>query len=97
MSAYWIGRARVRDPEGMKRYGQLVEQAAAIYGPEALVRTADYHRLEGAPDMDRLVVLRFPSVEAAVGYYNSPEYRIAAKVRQASCDGCELVIARGLD
>jgi uncharacterized protein (DUF1330 family) len=97
MSAYWIGRTRVRDREGMKRYGELVQRAAALYKPEALVRGGPGVVLEGSADLDRHVLLRFSSVEQALRYYHSPEYQEAAAIRHASSDQSELVIVEGLD
>jgi uncharacterized protein (DUF1330 family) len=43
----------------------------------------------------RNVVIEFPSVQAAVDCYNSPEYQIAAKIRQECADG-ELAIVEGV-
>lgn len=97
MSAYWIGRATVRDPAGMQRYNELRIEAAKLHPQQSLVRTADRVVLEGPDRFDRHVVIRFDSVEDAVRYYHSPEYQVAAAIRQASCDACELVIVPALD
>jgi len=97
MSAYWIGRAQPTDMEGMKRYGQLVAHASTIYPQQALVRGGNHRVLEGPDDFSRFVLLKFGSMDAALAYYNSPEYQEAAAIRQASCGRCELVIAEGLD
>jgi uncharacterized protein (DUF1330 family) len=34
-------------------------------------------------------------MQAAMAFYNSPEYQEAAAIRRASRDGCELVIMEG--
>jgi uncharacterized protein (DUF1330 family) len=95
MSGYWIGRTKVRDFEGMKRYAELVARAGTPYTP--IVRAAPSIVLEGPDDLERHVLLRFGSVEDAVRFYNSPEYQEAAAVRHACCEDSRLVIVEGLD
>jgi uncharacterized protein (DUF1330 family) len=97
MSAYWIGRARTRDPEALKQYGALVAKASSIYPQEALVRGGRYELLEGEDTFDRYVVIKFGSVEEALIYYHSPEYQEAAAIRHAACFKCELAIVEGID
>ncbi len=97
MTAYWIGRAQMRDLEGYKQYGALVASAATIYPNQVLARAGRYKVLEGPDDFDRHVLLRFPSMEAALTYYNSPEYQQAAAIRQAASGRCEITITEGVD
>jgi uncharacterized protein (DUF1330 family) len=97
MAAYWIARAQMRDLAGYQRYGGLVAKAAKIYPNEVLARAGKYQVLEGPDDFDRFVLLRFPSMEAALKYYHSPEYQEAAAIRQAASGRCEIVITEGLD
>jgi uncharacterized protein (DUF1330 family) len=97
MAAYWIARAQMRDLVGYQRYGGLVAKAAESYPNEVLARAAKYQVLEGPDDFDRYVLLRFPSMEAALRYYHSPEYQEAAAIRRAASGRCEIVIAEGID
>jgi len=97
MSAYWIGRAQTRDPEGYREYGALVARASMIYPNQVLARGGKYKVLEGTGDFDRFVLLRFPSMEAALTYYNSPEYQHAAAIRRAASERCDLVVTEGVD
>jgi uncharacterized protein (DUF1330 family) len=97
MSAYWIGRAQMRDLEGYKRYGSLVAAAAKIYPNQVLARAGKYQVVEGPDDFDRYVLLKFPSMEAALAYYNSPEYQEAAAIRRAASGRCEIAITEGID
>ena len=97
MSAYWIGRAQMRDEAGYQRYGALVAEAAKSVPQQVLARRGRYKVLEGPDDFDRYVLIRFPSVEDAVAYYNSPQYQEAAAIRQAASGRCELVITEGVD
>jgi uncharacterized protein (DUF1330 family) len=43
----------------------------------------------------RNVVIEFPSMQHAVDCYNSPEYQIAAKIRQEVADA-EMVVVEGV-
>jgi uncharacterized protein (DUF1330 family) len=97
MSAYWIGRAQMRDVEGYKRYGSLVVRAAALYPNQVLARAGRYRVVEGPDDFDRYVLLRFPSMDAALAYYHSTEYQEAAAIRRAASGRCEIVLTEGID
>jgi|SRR5579859_999010 len=93
MSAYWIGLAKVRDTDAMRRYGELAGRTASIHpGQQIVVRGGAYRVLEGSGDFDRHVILRFGSMEEALRYYHSPECQAAAAIRQAACERCELLI-----
>jgi uncharacterized protein (DUF1330 family) len=96
MAAYWIGRAKMRDLEGYKRYGEIVRKLATVHPVEAVARSGAYKVLEGPDHFDRHVILKFPSMDAALAYYNDPAYQEAAAIRRAASDGCELVITEGL-
>ena len=50
---------------------------------------------EGKP-RSRAVVLEFPSYEAALGCYRSPEYQAAKALRQGKADA-DLVVIEGYD
>ena len=97
MSAYWIARAKVHDVEGLRRYGQLVAEAAKIYPNQVLARAGQYKVLEGPDSFNRFVLLKFPSMDAALTYYHSPEYQEAAAIRQAAASVTEIVITEGVD
>jgi len=96
MPAYWIGRAQMRDLAGYQRYGALVMQASALHPNQVLARAGQYQVLEGPNEFDRYVLLRFPSMDAALAYYHSREYQEAAAIRRAASGRCELVITEGI-
>ncbi|SMG11284.1 DUF1330 domain-containing protein [Paracoccus sp. J56] len=76
MTALWIAHVNVTDAEAYGRYAQLAGPAIAAYGGAFLARGSRYMQLEGK-ERARNVVARFPSLEAAVACYNSPEYQAA--------------------
>ncbi|KFI34184.1 hypothetical protein CG51_04820 [Haematobacter missouriensis] len=76
MSALWIAHVEVTDPEAYGKYAKLAGPALAKFGGVFLARGGRYVQLEGN-ERTRNVVARFPSVEAAVEAYNSPDYQEA--------------------
>ena len=90
---YWIARVDVRDPERYKDYVAAARPAFEKYGAVCLARGGRYERLEGQVRA-RNVVIEFPSLEAAHDCYHSPEYQVAAAIRQEVAD-TEMVIVEG--
>ncbi len=76
MTALWIAHVNVIDADAYGQYARLAGPAIAAHGGVFLARGSRYVQLEGN-DRARNVVARFPSVEAAVACYNSPEYQAA--------------------
>jgi uncharacterized protein (DUF1330 family) len=91
---YWIARVDVRDPERYKDYIAAAKPAFEQYGANFLVRGGAMAEMEGQ-SRARNVVIEFPSMQAAIDCYNSPEYAVAIKIRQEVADG-EIVILEGL-
>lgn len=91
---YWIARVDVRDPERYKDYVTAAKPAFEKYGAKFLARGGAFAELEG-PARGRNVVIEFPSMKDAVECYNSPEYQIAAKIRQEVADA-EMVVVEGV-
>jgi uncharacterized protein (DUF1330 family) len=74
MAAYVIAELTVTDPTGFEEYRRGVESTIKQHGGRYLVRGGWSDTLEGAWRPSRVVVLEFPSVEAARRWYDSPEY-----------------------
>jgi len=92
---YWIGRIDVHDGEGYRGYIARNGRAFAAYGGRFLVRGGTFEVPEGTP-RSRNVVIEFPSYEAALACYRSPEYTEALAHRLPFSEG-ELVIVEGYD
>ncbi len=75
-TALWIAHVQVTDAEAYGKYAALAGPAITLHGGKFLARGGRYHQLEGT-DRPRNVVARFPSLEAAVACYHSPEYQAA--------------------
>ena len=86
MSAYLVTTITVTNPEKFEDYRKLAGPAVAQYGGKFIVRGGARTVLEGKFDANRLVVVEFPSSEAAAKFYNSPEYGVAREARSGACD-----------
>lgn len=93
MSAYIIVTYDIVDPDGYEGYLPGVGPLLAKHGAEVLVADFDARALEGEK-RGVYVVLRFPSEEAALAWYHDPAYEPLKKIRFASCDNANLVLAR---
>ena len=92
--AYWIARVDVRDAEGYKDYVTAAKPAFEKYGANFIARGGAITELEGQ-SRARNVVIEFASMQQAVDCYNSPEYQIAAAIRQKFADA-EMVVVEGV-
>lgn len=92
---YWVAFADVNDAEGYKAY--VAENAIAFrkYGGRFLVRGGAAEIPEGTP-RSRTVVIEFPTYEAALECYRSPEYAKALALRQGK-SVMDLAIVQGYD
>ena len=88
---YWIGRLDVSDPEAFKAYQAANAAPLKAFGARFLARGGKCECVEGAK-RSRNVIVEFPSYEAAVACYNSPEYQEALKVRLANSKGRVLLV-----
>ena len=92
---YWVAWADVTDPEGYKEYVAANAAAFRKYGARFIVRGGKGEAPEGQPRA-RVVVIEFPSYEAAVACYSSPEYAKAMDLR-AGRSIMDLAIVPGYD
>ena len=81
-SAYIIANVDVKNPQQYEEYRRLSTIAMKAHGTEVCVRGGQIHVLEGDWAPDRLVLLKFPSVEQARKFYDSTEYGAARKARE---------------
>ena len=77
---YWIGRVDVEDADEYRRYVEANGPVFEKHGARFLVRGGRFETKEGG-SRSRNVVLEFPSYEAALAAYESPEYQEVLKLR----------------
>lgn len=92
---YWTGRVDVTDPEKYKKYVATNGVAFAKYGARFLVRGGQFEAVEGDA-RSRNVVIEFPSYQAALDCYRSPEYAAAMAHRLDAADA-DILIIEGYD
>ena len=86
MAAYLIVRVNVTNPEQYDKYKLLTPAAIEAHGGRFIVRGGEHYVLEGEADDRRIVVLEFPTSDAARAFYNSPEYTEAKAVRAGAAE-----------
>lgn len=92
---YWIARVDVTDAEQYKAYVQANAQPFAIYGARFLVRAGRFENPEGS-SRSRNVVIEFPSYQAALDCWKSPEY-VAARQLRLDAGSADVVIVEGYE
>jgi uncharacterized protein (DUF1330 family) len=92
---YWVVRADVTDQARYASYLADNGEALARHGARFLVRGGTFENPEGR-SRPRNVVLEFPSYQAAIDCYHSPEYQ-RARARRAGAAEFDLIIVEGYD
>lgn len=92
---YWVVRIDVSDPEQYKAYVAANAEPFRKFGARFLVRGGRFENPEGT-SRARNVVLEFPSYQAALDCWNSPEYQAAIRLRQPVSQG-DVVIIEGYE
>ena len=88
---YIIGHVTIHDLEAYQAYGARNNELIPAAGGKFLVRGGQSEYLEGEGH-PRHVIIEFPSYEAALAFYNSPEYQENMKTRLANSDGNIMVV-----
>ncbi len=74
MTAYFMGRITVTDPQAYQDYARQTVASAERYGGRFLVKGGPQILLEGeAPE--RHVIIEFPDRQTALDWYSSADYR----------------------
>jgi len=78
--AYWVSAYRsISNPEAVAAYAKLAGPALAAAGGKFLARGVAAQAYESGIK-ERIVVIEFPSVAAAIAAHDSPAYQAALKV-----------------
>jgi uncharacterized protein (DUF1330 family) len=85
MSAYMI--VSIEDISDKERYSRYVREVPAIvgeYGGKYIARGGEVVPFAGEWNPKRVIIIEFPSLDAARECFNSPEYRAIAPFREES-------------
>lgn len=96
MPAYLIVRAIVTDMQQYQEYMKLTPAIVAKYGGKFIIRGGDKVVLEGPESSERIVMLKFDSVDTVRRMYNSDEYQAAIKVRDGAAEA-SFIVMEGLE
>jgi uncharacterized protein (DUF1330 family) len=86
MSAYMVFSYTITNPDQYQAYPAAAMPSIGVHNAEVLVADYASETKEGAPGAVT-VVLRFESKEAAMAWYDSPEYAAAKPLRLANTEG----------
>jgi uncharacterized protein (DUF1330 family) len=79
--AYFIVEIETIDQDLMAAYREHTPAAVEAFGGRFLVRGGTSETLEGDWQPKRLVVLEFPSLDAAQAFYHSEQYKPLLEMR----------------
>ncbi len=96
MPAYLIVRANVTDMEQYQEYMKLTPAIVEKFGGSFIIRGGEKVVLEGPDSPERIVLLKFDSVETIERMYNSPEYQAAIKLREGAAEA-SFIALEGLE
>ena len=94
MPAYVIAVVDVNDPERYRDYTARTPDSIARHGGRWVVRGGSTRVLEGDWDPGRIVVIEFPSVEAALAWFESDDYQELAAIRR-DASTARILVAEG--
>lgn len=90
MSVYFIFNNEILDAEKFQEYGALVMSTLSKYEAKVIVGTSTLRIIEGTP-FPRIIVVEFESEEAALRWYNTPEYQEIDAIRFESTQGWAVI------
>lgn len=92
---YWLVRADITHTDKFDEYAKRTPSAVNKYGGKFLVRAGNYECVEGST-RSRNAVIEFPSYQAALDCWNSPEYQSAKQFRFGAAD-LDIVLIEGCE
>ena len=94
MAGYVIAQINLKNKEGYKEYVAKVPAIIKNFGGEYLVKAGEFKSIEGKWDFTRNVVIKFPSYEKALEWYNSDEYNQIKNLRLENTES-NIIIIKG--
>jgi uncharacterized protein (DUF1330 family) len=92
---YWVVRIDITEPAKYEAYQKMVASPLRKYGGRFLVRGGSFQTKEGTA-RKRNVMVEFPTYQAALDCYNSPEYQAAVAQRHVGAD-FDFIVVEGYD
>jgi uncharacterized protein (DUF1330 family) len=95
MLAYIISDVTLRDAAAVEIYRRRAAASIVEHGGRYLVRGGAIEVLEGKWTPRAIIIVEFPSMDAARVWYRSPEYASALEVREQALSR-NLILVEGL-
>ena len=95
MPAYVIVEIEIVDPTGYEEYKKLASATVEKYGGKYVVRGGAVETLEGNWKPNRIVVLKFNSVQRAKEWLNCEEYREPRNMRHRTAR-TKMIVVEGV-
>ena len=86
MTAYCVGQIGVKDAVAWEAYRSQVGATISRHGGELMFRGAVNQVLSGTIEYERVVAIRFESIDAAKQWHDSPEYQALIPLREKAAD-----------
>ena len=91
MTAYLIFHNRINDHDKLNAYVEKAVPTLMAHGAEVVCLDETSDEVEGPNPYPRTVILKFPSREAAMGWYQSPEYQAILSMRLEATEGFAVI------
>ena len=95
MATYLIAEVNLKNPEAYSEYLSKVPKIVSKYSGKYLVRGGKISHHEGKWKPKRMVVVKFPSRENAMAFYDSKEYGKFKLIRNKVADS-NLIFVDGI-
>ena len=95
MTAYVVASVNVTDRDKYKNYMALSPAAIAAAGGKFIVRGGNLKVLEGDWPRPRIVIIEYPTREAAEAFYDSTLY-VAAKAEREGAAEMSMIVVDGV-
>jgi uncharacterized protein (DUF1330 family) len=96
MSALFVIELDVKDAEALKEYSSQTPEILKKFGGELLLKgkpSLIYETEAGSTKYSTMVVFKFPTKEAAQGWYDSAEYQALIPVRDKAMNSTFRILA----
>ena len=88
----WANTTKYHNTSNYKNYIEQVKPVAEKFGAEYIVRGGENQVIEGAWQHPRTVIMKFPSYEKALEWYNSDEYKPIKQIRLDNAETNGIII-----
>ena len=92
MSGYLIAQVNIINDLPYKEYIKQTSPIVKKFEGKFLVRGGRFKNVLGRWEFARTVIIKFPTYETALKWYNSDEYKPVRKIREKNSEGNVIII-----